>query len=432
MEKPDSRVVAIEITDDMVKKKEPSCSRFHHDFLGRLFQLAGDDPRKLLHCVKVGCALLLVSLLYLIEPLYEQVGDNAMWAIMTVVVMFEYTAGATLSKGLNRASGTILGGVLGLLVGILAQKIDRKARAACISIFVFVIGAIATRFRFVPTIKKKYDYGIVVFLLTYNLVAVSGHREEQIVRLASDRLAMIAFGFAVTVMISLIVFPVSAGNELHKSLVSKFKNMKVSLDDCIEEFFKDFDEKEKSQTRSTSKSCLSVMHSRSADELMVNFAKWEPWHGRIGKSYPWNKYMQIGDILRQLAASVHTLYSCLESQRQLTNSTKIAFKYPCKELVSEISGTLGELSESIDKTKKCRSHELINGQLKAAAIAIDAAIADYKWATLRNEGDSKSILEVDMLPVSCLAFVLLEIGEKVQELVKEVEELGDLASFYGS
>lgn len=93
MEKPDSRVVAIEITDDMVKKKEPSCSRFHHDFLGRLFQLAGDDPRKLLHCVKVGCALLLVSLLYLIEPLYEQVGDNAMWAIMTVVVMFEYTAG---------------------------------------------------------------------------------------------------------------------------------------------------------------------------------------------------------------------------------------------------------------------------------------------------------------------------------------------------
>lgn len=91
-------------------------------------------------------------------------------------------------------------------------------------------GAIATRFRFVPTIKKKYDYGIVVFLLTYNLVAVSGHREEQIVRIASDRLAMIAFGFAVTVMISLIVFPVSAGNELHKSLVSKFKNIKVSLD----------------------------------------------------------------------------------------------------------------------------------------------------------------------------------------------------------
>lgn len=54
--------------------------------------------------------------------------------------IFGFSLGATLSKGLNRASGTILGGVLGLLVGILAQKIDRKARAACISIFVFVIG----------------------------------------------------------------------------------------------------------------------------------------------------------------------------------------------------------------------------------------------------------------------------------------------------
>ncbi|XP_031495627.1 aluminum-activated malate transporter 14-like [Nymphaea colorata] len=432
MEKSDSRVVAIEITDDIVKKKESPCSQFHHYFLKQLGQLAGDDPRKLLHCVKVGCALLLVSLLYLIEPLYEQVGDNAMWAIMTVVVMFEYTAGATLSKGLNRASGTILGGVLGLLVGILAQKFDRKASAACISVFVFVIGATATRFRFVPTIKRKYDYGIVVFLLTYNLVAVSGHREEQIVRLASDRLAMIAFGFTVTIMISLIIFPVSAGDELHKSLVSKFKNIKGSLEECIDEIFKDFDGKEKPLTRSTSKSYISVMHSKSADELMANFAKWEPWHGRIGKSYPWNKYMQIGDILRQLAASIHTLYSCLESQRQPSDIMKITFKYSCKELASEISGTLGELAESIEKTKKCRSHELINGQLSAAAMAINAGIAEYKWTMLKNEGDNRSILENDMLPISCLAFVLLEIGEKVQELAKKVEELGDLASFYGS
>ncbi|KAF3791680.1 Aluminum-activated malate transporter 13 [Nymphaea thermarum] len=384
MEKPDSRVVAIEITDDIVKKKESPCSQFHHYFLKQLGQLTGDDPRKLLHCVKVGCALLLVSLLYLIEPLYEQVGDNAMWAIMTVVVMFEYTAGATLSKGLNRASGTILGGVLGLLVGILAQKLDRKASAACISVFVFVIGATATRFRFVPTIKRRYDYGIVVFLLTYNLVAVSGHREEQIMRLASDRLAMIAFGFTVTIMISLIIFPVSAGDELHKSLVSKFKNIKGSLEECIDEIFKDVDGKEKPQTRSTSKSYISVMHSKSADELMPS------------------------------------------------DSMKITFKYSCKELVSEISGTLGELAESIEKKKKCRSHELINGQLSAAAMAINADIAEYKWTMLKNEGDNRSILEIDMLPISCLAFVLLEIGEKVQELAKEVEELGDLASFYGS
>jgi hypothetical protein len=51
------------------------------------------DMRKLMHSIKVGIALVLVSLIYLLDPLYGQVGDNAMWAIMTVVVMFEFFAG---------------------------------------------------------------------------------------------------------------------------------------------------------------------------------------------------------------------------------------------------------------------------------------------------------------------------------------------------
>lgn len=51
------------------------------------------DKRKVLHSIKVGIALVLVSLLYLLDPMYDEVGDNAMWAIMTVVVIFEFTAG---------------------------------------------------------------------------------------------------------------------------------------------------------------------------------------------------------------------------------------------------------------------------------------------------------------------------------------------------
>lgn len=51
------------------------------------------DMKKVIHSIKVGVALLLVSLLYLLDPLYKQVGDNAMWAIMTVVVVFEFFAG---------------------------------------------------------------------------------------------------------------------------------------------------------------------------------------------------------------------------------------------------------------------------------------------------------------------------------------------------
>ena len=55
--------------------------------------VAKHDARRIIHSVKVGIALVLVSLLYLLDPVYKQVGENAMWAIMTVVVIFEFTAG---------------------------------------------------------------------------------------------------------------------------------------------------------------------------------------------------------------------------------------------------------------------------------------------------------------------------------------------------
>ena len=53
-----------------------------------------DTVRKAIHAIKVGIALVLVSLVYFVDTLYDEVGDdNAMWAIMTVVVIFEFHAG---------------------------------------------------------------------------------------------------------------------------------------------------------------------------------------------------------------------------------------------------------------------------------------------------------------------------------------------------
>ena len=51
------------------------------------------DTRKTIHSIKVGISLAFVSLFYLLNPLFEQVGENVMWAIMTVVVIFEFSAG---------------------------------------------------------------------------------------------------------------------------------------------------------------------------------------------------------------------------------------------------------------------------------------------------------------------------------------------------
>lgn len=56
-------------------------------------EVAQDDPRRVIHSLKVGLAISLVSLFYYYQPLYENFGLSAMWAVMTVVVVFEYTVG---------------------------------------------------------------------------------------------------------------------------------------------------------------------------------------------------------------------------------------------------------------------------------------------------------------------------------------------------
>lgn len=59
----------------------------------KAWSIGAEDPRRVVHGVKVGTGLTLVSLFYYTRPLYDGVGGWAMWAIMTVVVVFEYTVG---------------------------------------------------------------------------------------------------------------------------------------------------------------------------------------------------------------------------------------------------------------------------------------------------------------------------------------------------
>ena len=56
-------------------------------------KLGQDDPRRVMHSLKVGVALTLVSLLYYWRPLYDGFGVSGMWAVLTVVVVFEFTVG---------------------------------------------------------------------------------------------------------------------------------------------------------------------------------------------------------------------------------------------------------------------------------------------------------------------------------------------------
>lgn len=70
--------------------------RFPRTLCQKIWDVGREDPRRVIHSLKVGLALTSVSLLYLMETLYEGVGQNAIWAVMTVVVVLEFTAGERL------------------------------------------------------------------------------------------------------------------------------------------------------------------------------------------------------------------------------------------------------------------------------------------------------------------------------------------------
>lgn len=91
-------------------------------------------------------------------------------------------------------------------------------------------GAAATYSRLVPRIKRRYDYGAMIFILTFSLVSVSGVRADKVMKLAKERLSTIGMGFAVCTFTSLLIFPMWASDELHRSTASKFEK----LASCIE------------------------------------------------------------------------------------------------------------------------------------------------------------------------------------------------------
>ncbi|XP_047983688.1 aluminum-activated malate transporter 13-like isoform X1 [Salvia hispanica] len=383
------------------------------------------DKRRIIHSIKVGVALVLVSLLYLVNSMFKQIGENAMWAIMTVVVMFELYAGATLSKGINRGVGTLIGGGMGCLAAVLAAENGGIAKPTIVVISLFAYGTVATYYRMVPNIKKRYDYGFMISILTFNLVAVSGVRAEKVVEVARDRLAAIGMGFILCIFVNLFIFPIWASNDLHFSTSSKFNKLANSIQGCFDEYFKLGSDKEihdKVGDGSASiLACKIVINSKSNDEALANHAKWEPWHGKFGLYYPWDKYLEIGEHLRELAATIISLKGCLQSPKQPLPLKRQMLKGQCDDFLLSMIWILNEIGDTIGKMEKCQTKLSINPKLQLLKLQ------------LSPPGPFSCKIEVvetdENLAILSSNFLMLEIVEKVEILAAKVEELGEIANF---
>lgn len=345
--------------------------KFAKDFL----QLGKDDPRIIMHAIKVGLALSVVSLFYLTDKLFHGVGRNAIWAIMTVVVVFEFTAGATLSKGFNRAIGTLLAGTLGVVVGLIGDMFEGLGEGIIICIACFVLGAGATYLRFLPNIKRKYDYGVLIFLLTFNMITVSGFRFDNGFRVAYERLATIAIGFAICLVISLIVFPIWAGEDLHKSIILKIEGLSKTIEGCVVQYLKDPDvldpgEIAEDQIR---QGYRNVLDSKTSEESLAAFASWEPRHGKFRFRHPWKQYVKVGGALRHMAYSVVGLHGCLRSEIQAPHFTIAALEKPFTKVGFEVAHVLRQLAESIRCMEQCLPSQILMQSLHDAVQELNTA-----------------------------------------------------------
>ncbi|KAL5747575.1 hypothetical protein ACOSQ2_024872 [Xanthoceras sorbifolium] len=330
-------------------------------WIQKVWEFAKEDSNRVIFSFKVGLAVLLVSLLILFRAPYQVFGTNIIWSILTVAIMFEYTVGATFNRGFNRAVGSLLAGIIAVGIGQMALSSGRVAEPFIIGISIFFIGAVTSFMKLWPSLVP-YEYGFRVILFTYCLIIVSGYRMGNPIRTAMDRLYSIAIGGFVAVLVNVLVFPIWAGEKLHKELVNNFNSVADSLEECVKKYLEDdgLDYPEFSNTvmdqfpdEPAYKKCKATLNSSAKLESLAISAKWEPPHGRFRHFfYPWSEYVKVGAVLRYCAYEVMALHGVLHSEIQAPYNLRITFQSEIRDVTSQAAELVRSLGKDIGNMKR--------------------------------------------------------------------------------
>ncbi|KAK6262694.1 hypothetical protein QUC31_008510 [Theobroma cacao] len=411
-------------------------------FLKRAWDMGVNDPKKLIHCIKVGLALAIVSLFYFMRPLYDGVGGNAMWAVMTVVVVFEQTVGATLYKCLNRVCGTCLAGFLAVGLHWVANRSGESFEPFVVGASVFLLASVATFSRLIPSAKSLFDYGAMIFILTFSFVAVSGYRVDKLFDKAHQRISTIIIGTSLCIIVIMIVCPIWSGQELHSLIVRNMDKLADSLDGCVTQYFNHRGECTNSNEEADKKlqGYKCVLSSKASEESMANFARWEPSHGRFNFRHPWKQYLKIGASMRSCAYRIEALSSCINSEKQAAEFIKKHLSISCLKVSSSSSSTIRELAETVKTMKKSSTIDLLVGEMNTAVQELQNDLKSLSYllnpSTIPENKKMKTSMEatatvplMEIIPVVTLASILIEIAVRIEALVGAVKELAKLADF---
>ncbi|CAJ1927570.1 unnamed protein product [Sphenostylis stenocarpa] len=307
-----------------------------------VWELCKEDTGREIFALKVGVTVLLMSLLILLEAPYQVFGSNILWAILTAILVFEDTVGATFNRGFNRAVGTLVAGILAILVAETALSCGHVAEPIIIGLSMFMIAVITSYMKMWPALVQ-YEYGFRVALLTYCLIIVSDYRIGNPIRTMIDRLYSIAIGGMMSVLVNVSIFPMWAGDQLHKELVNDFYSVSDSLEGFSFHYYR-------------SKNLLCFFFDCKAKS-----AKWEPPHGKFMHiSYPWSQYEKVGAVLRRCAYEVMTLHSIVHAEIQVPYKLRVGLQSE----VQEASNQAAEVVRMLGRDISCMQWSLKDSHIK--------------------------------------------------------------------
>ncbi|EEF33248.1 conserved hypothetical protein [Ricinus communis] len=353
------------------EKDKKSLNKWKY-FAEKAWEMGWSDPRKVIFAIKMGLALSIVYFL-IFSKANRDISQYSVWAILIVILMFEYTIGVTFIKSFNQLLGTLCAGILAFGFAELSLMVGKREEIVILC-GIFITGLFASHLKLYPTMKP-YEYGFRVFVLTYCILMVAGNRTSESTERIVTRLVPIALGACVCLVVNVSVYIIWSGNVLHSLLVKQLKDVASSLEGCVNGYLK-FVEYEKFTSKNLTcqahddplyNGYRSVVDPTSKEEDLLGFANWEPAYGRFKMfNYPWRNYVEVCDALRHCAFIVMALHGCILSEIQAPAATRQVFQSELHRVGAEAAKVLRELGCKVEKMEKLGPENVLKEVHEAA------------------------------------------------------------------